>query len=71
MLNGQKRTKNIQNFKFHYSFNDFGGDPPQEYTWILGSKSGVFFKRRCGLKLLPLYCHMLTKMKKKMAKIQN
>ncbi len=47
MLNGQKRTKRkiakrIQNFKFLYSFNNFGREPPQKYTWILGSKPGDF-----------------------------
>ena len=74
MLNGQKKEQNylpkIQNFKFHYSFNNFVRDPPQEYTIILWSKSGVSFQRRCRLKLLPLYGPILTKMKKKMVKIQ-
>ena len=56
-------------FKFHYSFNNFVRDPPQEYTWILGSKSGLLFQR-CRLKLLPPYGPMLTKTIKKMAKIQ-
>ncbi len=77
MLNGQKKEQKIlpkiQNFKFHYSLNNFGRDPPQEYPWILGSKSGVFFQRGCRLKLLLPYAPMLakTKKKKKMAKIQN
>ncbi len=43
---------NIQNFKFHNYFNNFGRDTPQEYTWILGSKSVAYFQRRCHLKLL-------------------
>ncbi len=28
----QKNLSKIQNFKFHYSFNNFVRDPPQEYT---------------------------------------
>ncbi len=66
----QNYLPKIQNFKFHYSFNNFVRDPPQEYTIILWSKSGVSFQRRCRLKLLPLYGPILTKMKKKMVKIQ-
>ena len=69
--NKEKKMSKIQNFKFHNSLYNFGGDPPQEYTWILGSKSGVFFQRRCRLKLLPPCGPMLTKTKKKMAKIHN
>ncbi len=68
MLNGQKKEpKNlpqIQNFKFHYSLNNFGRDPPQEYPRILGSKSGVLFQRRSRLKLLLPYGPMLMKTKK-------
>ncbi len=67
MLHGQKKNKKklpkIQNFKFHYSFNNFVRDPPKGYTWILGTKSGVLFQRRCRLKLLPPYCPMLTETK--------
>ena len=30
---GQKKNiPKIQNFKFHYCCNNFGRDPPQEYT---------------------------------------
>ncbi len=69
MLYGQKKEpKNlpkIQNLKFHYSFNKFIRDPPQEYTWILASKSGVLFQRRCRLKFFLPYGPMLTKTKKK------
>ncbi len=39
----KQKLPKIQNFKFHYSFNNFGRDHPQKYTWILGSKSGMFF----------------------------
>ncbi len=42
-----------------------GRDPPQEYTWNLGSKSGVYFQRRCRLKLLIPYVPMLTGTEKK------
>ncbi len=66
MLNiKKKRTNKIaKNSKFHYSFNNFGNDPPQEYTWILGTKSGALFQRICHLKLFPPYGLMLTKRKK-------
>ena len=69
MLNGQKkkRTKKmpkIQNFKLHYSFNTFGRHPPQEYPWILESKSDVFFQRRYRLHILLPYGPMLAKTKK-------
>ena len=78
MLNSQKEqkkkmAKKNQNFKFHYSFNNFGTNPPQEYSWIRGNKSDVLLQR-CHLKLLLPYGPMLTKMKKKkkkIAKIQN
>ncbi len=49
----EKKLPQIQYFEFHYSFNKFDRDSPQEYIWILGSKSGVFFQRRCRLKLCP------------------
>ncbi len=68
MLNGQKKKKEqkkkkaknsnfskFQSFKFHYSLNNFGRDPPHEYAWILGGKSDVFFQRRCRLILLLPY----------------
>ena len=55
----------IQNFKFHYAFNKFGRDPPQEYTYIFGRKSGGSFQRTCRWKLLLPYDPMLTKQKKK------
>ncbi len=63
----------IQYFKFYYYFNNFGRDPPQEYTWILGSKSGAYFQRRWRLKLLLQYgptC-MLAQTKKKICKSPN
>ncbi len=50
-------------FQFHYSFINFGRDPPQEYTWILGSKSSMFFQRRCHLNFF--YSLMLKKTKQK------
>ncbi len=43
-------------------FNNFGRDPPQEYAWILGRKSGGFFQR-CRLKLLLPYGSILAKTK--------
>ncbi len=70
----QKKIAKIQNLKFHNSFNNFGRDPPQEYTCILESKSGVFFQRRCALKLLLSYVNSPRWTKtneKKMAKVQN
>ena len=51
----QNNMPKIQNVKFLYSFNNFVRDLPQVYTWILGSKSGLLFQRRCRLKLLPPY----------------
>ena len=66
-----QNCQKIQNLKFHYSFNKFVRDPPQEYAWILGSKSGVLFQMRCHLKRLPPYGPMLTKTKKKWQKFQN
>ena len=60
----QKKMPKIQSFKFHYSFNNFGRDLPQEYPWILESKFGVFFQRRCRLKRLLPYGPMLAKMNK-------
>ncbi len=33
MLNGQNQVKQIaKTSKFHYSFNNFGRNPPQEYV---------------------------------------
>ncbi len=51
--------------------NNFGRVPPREYTWILGNKSGVFFQRRCRLKVLLQYGPMLTKTKNKIVKNQK
>ncbi len=50
------------------SFNTFGRDPPQEYTWIWGSKSDVYFQMRYRLKLLLSYGPMLMKTKQKKKK---
>ncbi len=59
-----KKKYICQNPKFHNSLNNFGRDPPQEYAWFLGSESGVYFQRRCYLKIFVQYGPMLTKPKK-------
>ncbi len=64
----EKRTKKfqrIQNVKFQNSLNNFGRDPPQEYTWDLGSTPGVYFQGRYRLKPLLPYSLTLTKTKKR------
>ncbi len=61
----QKNLPKIQNFKFHYPFNNFVRDLSREYTCILGSKSGVFSQRRCRLKLLPPYMVQCLRKRKK------
>ncbi len=63
----EKNLPKVQNFKFHYSFNNFGYrvlwvliPHPYEYTWILGSKSGVLSGEML-LKLSLPYGPMLMK----------
>ncbi len=64
MLSGKKEQKmpKIQILIFRNSLNNFGRDPPWEYTWILGDKCGVF-QRRSRLKRLLPYDPMWTKSK--------
>ncbi len=56
----------IQNFKFLFlttlveTLNNFNRDPSHEYTWILGSKSGVYLQRRCLKLLLPYYGNLVN-----------
>ncbi len=60
----KNKRKRIQNLKFRKHFNNCGRYPPQKYTWIFGNKCGVYFQRRCGLKVLLPCCPILTKTNK-------
>ena len=71
MLNSQKKKKKKKEQKqsakiwnFTILLTTLLETPPHEYTWILGSKSGGLFQRRCHLQLLPPYGPILTKTKK-------
>ena len=66
--NNKKKITKTSNFEFSQKKNPF----PQEYTYILGSKSGVLFHRKYSVWnfFLP-YGPMLTKTKRKLTKIQN
>ncbi len=60
-----KNKKYVKTSKFQssiISFNSFGRDDPlpPEHTWILVSISDVYFQRRCRLRHLLPYGHMLT-----------
>ncbi len=49
----------------------YGRDPPQGYSWILGSKSGVFFQREISFETFaPIWSHVteIQTKRKKMAK---
>ena len=70
----QKKKKKCRKFKISnvtILLTALVRDSPQKYTWILGKKSDIFLQRTCHLKLLLPDGPMLTKMKKKLAKIQN
>ena len=61
----------VQNFKFHNAFNNFGRDTFQEYTWILGSKSGVILSEEMSFEtFIPTRPHV-NENEEKLAKIQN
>ncbi len=67
----------MQYFKFYYSLNNVGRDPPQEYPWILGEQIwcvlaemsfDTFTLIWSHVSIWNLYSHinpMLAKMKKK------
>ena len=66
MLNEkQLNLPKIQKLKFYCSFNNFGRDPPQEYPWILRSKSGVLSEEMSFETFTPIWCHASKNEKKK------
>ncbi len=79
MLNGQKKKKNTKNSKFHYSFNNFGRDPPHEYTCIFGNQqiwySDLFFHSEEIIDVIwtftPIWSHVKKKKLAKNLKFHN
>ena len=69
ILNGQikKKMSKILNFKFHYCFNNFGRNPPQEYAWIWVANLVGSFR---GDVVWNVYSHV-SENKNKLSKIQN
>ncbi len=58
----KKKMPKIQNFKLHSSFNNFGIDPPREYTWILGEQIWCVLSKDTSFETFtPIYGPMLTK----------
>ncbi len=61
----EERLPKIHNLKSHNSFNNFGRDPPYEYTWCLESGSRVYFQGKCCLKV---YFNMVPCQRKRIKK---
>ncbi len=74
MLNGKKKKeqKKMPIFPNFVILLITFRDPPQEYVCIFGSQFGVFFQRRCHLKVFtPIWSYVNENANKKKKKRKN
>ncbi len=66
----KKKMPKIQKFKFRNSFNKFGRDPPQGYTWIWGANQVHTSEEMSFETLTPIWSH-INENEKKIGKNPN